>query len=298
MCNKHCVEFSPQEDAQKDWALFEKLRAGSIDHYQLEKRFLRRDGSLMWGRLSISLLKNGASPLVVATVEDLSGKKAAQTEPLSAEAGADNLAGGLIRAQEEERANIAGELHRYIDALTVLAISLGRNPPASLAKAWETIGKAKQQAEDIVSDVWSLLRRLHSAKLDYLGLEPAAASFCKELADTQNVKIDFQSKGVPNELPREIALCLYRVLQEALQNAIKHSGSRAFAVALTGQSNEIQLTVRDWGVGFDSAPAVNGPGLGLIGMRGRLKLVDGELVIESQHQQGTTIRARVPSKDG
>jgi signal transduction histidine kinase len=112
------------------------------------------------------------------------------------------------------------------------------------------------------------------------------------------VNINFHGEGIPKGLSKEISLCLYRVLQEALQNVIKHSGSRAFEVALTGQSNEIQLTVRDWGVGFNSAPVVNGLGLGLIGMRERLKLLDGELVIESQHQQGTTIRARVTSKDG
>jgi PAS domain S-box-containing protein len=76
--NKHCVDFSPAEDAAKDWALFQQLRAGSIDHYQLEKRYFRRDGSLVWGNLSISLLKNQAFPLVIAMVEDITAKKAAE----------------------------------------------------------------------------------------------------------------------------------------------------------------------------------------------------------------------------
>jgi PAS domain S-box-containing protein len=75
MYTKHCVQFSPPEDAEKDWALFQQLRAGSIDHYQLEKRYFRRDGSLVWGRLSLSLLKSGPSPLVLAMVEDISDKK-------------------------------------------------------------------------------------------------------------------------------------------------------------------------------------------------------------------------------
>src|SRR5579864_2459415 len=76
--NKHCVDFSPPEDAQKDWALFQQLKAGSIDHYQLEKRYFRRDGSLVWGSLSISLLKSSASPLVLAMVEDITDKKKAE----------------------------------------------------------------------------------------------------------------------------------------------------------------------------------------------------------------------------
>src|SRR6516162_2566747 len=69
--SKHCVDFSPPEDAAKDWALFQQLRAGSIDHYQLEKRYFRRDGSLVWGRLSISMLKHGESPMALAMVEDI-----------------------------------------------------------------------------------------------------------------------------------------------------------------------------------------------------------------------------------
>jgi PAS domain S-box-containing protein len=76
--SKHCVEFSPPEDAKKDWVLFQQLRIGSIDHYQLEKRYFRRDGSLFWGRLSLSLLKRRPSPLVVAMVEDITDKKTAE----------------------------------------------------------------------------------------------------------------------------------------------------------------------------------------------------------------------------
>src|ERR1700756_3738741 len=76
--SKHCVQFSPPEDAEKDWGLFQQLRAGSIDHYQLEKRYFRRDGSLVWGRLSISLLKSSPSPLVLAMVEDITDKKKAE----------------------------------------------------------------------------------------------------------------------------------------------------------------------------------------------------------------------------
>jgi PAS domain S-box-containing protein len=75
---KHCIDFSPPEDAEKDWALFQKLRAGEIDHYQLEKCYFRRDGSLVWGRLSISLLNSLPSPLVIAMVEDITDRKKAE----------------------------------------------------------------------------------------------------------------------------------------------------------------------------------------------------------------------------
>src|SRR6201988_117063 len=78
LCRKHCVDFSPREDAEKDWALFQQLRAGSIDHYQLEKRYFRRDGSLVWGNLSVSLLNSRPSSLVIAMVEDITDKKRAE----------------------------------------------------------------------------------------------------------------------------------------------------------------------------------------------------------------------------
>jgi PAS domain S-box-containing protein len=298
MRSKHCVEFSPPEDAQKDWALFEQLRAGSIDRYQLEKRFFRRDGSLIWGRLSISLLGSGTSRLVVATVEELSEKKTAQDE-LQFETNVESLGGRLIQQQEEERTRIAGELHHYIDRLTLLSIYLDRyqqNPPESVAEVREEIGEARQQVRDIVNNILALSHRLYSSKLGYLGLPVAAASFCKELSDRQVVKIDFHCEGVPNELPKEIALCLYRVLEEALQNAIRHSSSRNCEVSLRGEANEIQLTVRDWGIGFDPEAAVKGCGLGLVSMKERLTLVGGELSIESQPQHGTTIHARVSLK--
>jgi len=76
--HKHCVDFSPPEDAERDWALFQQLRAGSIDHYQLEKRYFRKDGSLVWGSLSISLLNSPPSSLVLAMVEDITEKKNAE----------------------------------------------------------------------------------------------------------------------------------------------------------------------------------------------------------------------------
>src|SRR6267154_1052851 len=98
--NKHCVDFSPREDAEKDWALFQQLRAGSIDHYQLEKRYFRRDGSLVWGSLSISLLKSSPSPLVLAMVEDITDKKKAEEARLRhaavIESSGDAIASGTL----------------------------------------------------------------------------------------------------------------------------------------------------------------------------------------------------------
>jgi signal transduction histidine kinase len=130
--------------------------------------------------------------------------------------------------------------------------------------------------------------------LEYLGLATAAASFCRELAAQQKVEIDYRSDEIPQRLPPEISLCLFRVLQEASQNAAKYSGSKQFQVILNSTSDEIHLTVRDSGIGFNVEQALNSHGLGLTSMKERLKLVDGKLSIESHPQGGTTIHASVP----
>jgi len=165
---------------------------------------------------------------------------------------------------------------------------------ASDGQAKRRIEEANKQVGELGSDIQALSHRLHSSKLEFLGLAAASASFCEELSERQSVKIDFQSKDIPKKLPEEIAVCLFRVLQEAVQNAIKHSGVRHFEVSLKATPNEIQLSVNDSGVGFDAERAIQGRGLGLTSMRERLKLVDGQLFIDSKPQGGTTIHVSVP----
>ena len=301
MRRKHCVEFSPPEDAEKDWALFEQLRAGSIDHYQLEKRFFRRDGSVIRGRLSISLMGSGTSQLVVAMVEDLGERKTAQDEQQS-DTNVENLGGRLIQAQEEERTRIARELHDDIhQQLVLLSVNLDwlqQNLLQSPGEISHKIDELREQLANVSHDVHALSHHLHPAKLEYLGLAAAAASFCRELSDRQKVEIDFHSERIPREVPNEISLCLYRVLQEALQNATKYSGSRKFQVSLSVESDEIHLTVRDWGIGFDPEEAVKGRGRGLMSMTERVHLVKGTISIRSKPQCGTEIGARVPLRTG
>jgi signal transduction histidine kinase len=203
----------------------------------------------------------------------------------------------LIEAHEEERTRIARELHDDINQrLAMLAMHLDgmkRDLPASAANLKLGIEEANKQVSGVGDDIQALSHRLHNSKLEYLGLTAAVDSFCRELSDRHGVEIDFHSEGIPKELPKEKSLCLFRVMQEALQNATKHSGSRRFEVSLIGALNEVNLTVRDLGTGFDPEGAVKGSGLGLISMKERMKLVGGELSIESQPQLGTTIYARV-----
>ena len=546
--SKHCVDFSPPEDAARDWALFQQLRAGSIDHYQLEKRYFRRDGSLVWGSLSISLLKSRPTPLVLAMVVDITAKKTAEEVRLrhaavvessedaiiskdldgdivSWNAGAqrifgyteaeavgqpiamlippelqdeenqilerlragghiehyepirvtkegrkvdvsltispirdwngkivgfseiaqditerkraeqllhetnqalrkqqgvleareellrifvknvpagvamldrdmrylqvsdrfcadysvdrsqvlgrshyelfpdiperwkevhrraldgetsradedrwdreggnawvrwevrpwrsdDGLTGGilifaeditrrkqmeealsnmsrkLIESQEQERTRIGRELHDDINQrLAMLAIGLEQlqNNPLQVRSRLQEL---REETMAISSAVQALSHELHSSKLEYLGVVSGMESWCREFSERQKMQIDFRS-DVSGPLPFEIGLALFRVLQEALHNAVKHSGVKQVEVQVAEQSNEVHLLVRDSGSGFDMEAVKRGSGLGLLSMQERVRLVNGEISFESKPMGGTTIRVHVPFK--
>ena len=204
----------------------------------------------------------------------------------------------LIQAHEEERARIARELHDDIcQRIALLAVRLDvfcHGNPESLDQLKREMAQASEEAQNLGADVQALSHRLHSSKLKHLGLAAAAGGFCREFSHQYGVKIDFQSGDIPNELSEDISICIFRVLQEAVQNAAKHSGTRHFQVSLKNGSNAIELTVHDSGIGFDPELAFRRNGLGLTSMRERMKLVHGELSIESGLQRGTTVRALVP----
>lgn len=208
----------------------------------------------------------------------------------------------LIEAQEQERARIARELHDDINQrIALMAVELERWDQCVLESrngGRDPVRHVRDRLLQLGKDIQDLSHRLHSSKLDYLGIAAAANSFCKELAEKQKVVVVFSHEGLPRSLTSEVSLCLFRVLQEALQNAVKYSGVRHFRVELRGKSSEIQLTVSDGGVGFDQQEAMNRQGLGLISMRERLQLVNGELFINSKPGHGTTVKARVPLRNG
>jgi PAS domain S-box-containing protein len=259
---------------------------------QVDLQLVRPDGSKRWisaqGRGVFD--SEGRLVSIHGTSQDITERKLAEEAMAS-------IGRRLIEAHEEERTRIGRELHDDINQrLALLGVELdrwNRKLPSS-PQVRELVSHAQQRIIDIARDVQSLSHRLHSSKLDYLGLAMAANSFCSELSENGDVRVKFSHAGIPRTLPREVSLCLFRVLQEALQNAVKHSGVKDFTVDLRGTSEAIELTVTDTGFGFEEQEALTRQGLGLISMRERLQLVDGELSVESHRGAGTTIRARVP----
>jgi len=204
----------------------------------------------------------------------------------------------LIEAQERERTRIARDLHDDINqSLALLALELEqlrRTPPGSASGFREHLGDLGKRVSSIVSDVHAISHELHSSKLELLGLVAAAKSFCSEFAKQKRVEIDFSHEGIPKPLPNDISICLFRVLQEALQNAVKHSQVRCFRVQLQAAEGEVHLMVRDAGIGFEPAANSHAQGLGLISMQERAALVGGTICVASKPHAGTVIRCSVP----
>jgi PAS domain S-box-containing protein len=262
--------------------------------FEVEYRLRRHDGEYRWifDRGVPRFDPDNSFSGYIGSCIDVTDRKLAQ-ESLS------NISRRLIQAQEEERAWIARELHDDINqriALVTVNLERLQKDFSSLAAAAtsQRLEEIRELLSGLGSDVQALSHHLHSSKLEYLGIAAATASFCKELSAERGVEIQVHTDQISRKLPPEIALCLFRVLQEGLQNAVKHSASRHFEVCLNGAPDEVKLTVRDSGVGFDPEQAITGSGLGLTSMKERLKLVHGQLFIDSQPGRGTVIRATVP----
>ena len=543
---KHCVEFSPPEDAQKDSALFQQLKAGSIDHYQLEKRYFRKDGSLVWGRVIISLLKSRPSPLVLAMLEDVTDKKKTEEvrfrhaaviessddaiasgtldgtivswntgaertygyteaeavgkpinmlvppelpdeenkilemlraggriqhfetvrvtktgkrinvsltispikdssgrtvgcsgiardiserklaeealraseerlrlaqqaarigtferdvrtggvtwaagleslygmppgsldgkttaffselihpadrervahliqeglktgrrtegewrviwpdgsvhwiagrwqvlldesgEPLRvfgvnldvtdrkrAEEALSSMNRRVIEAEERERNRVAKDLHEDVgQRLALLAIGieqLKNDLPNRNVELLDRMDAVWKQTLEILTDVKGSAHELYSPRLEYLGVAAVMRIFCEEFGERKKVEIDFRSHCLTSLVQPEVSICLFRVLQEALHNGVKHSGVKKFEVRLWGAAEEIHLTVMDSGAGFDTDAARKDRGLGLTRMEQRVRLVNGTFSIDSQPEKGTTVHVSVPLNSG
>jgi PAS domain S-box-containing protein len=258
--------------------------------FRKECRLRRHDGQYRW-MLDIGVPrfhKDGSFAGYIGSCIDVTDNKLAE-DALT------NMSRKLIEAQEQERARIARELHDDISQrLAMLAIDLEQlkeNP----SEFGNSVQELRKRTTEISNDVQALSHDLHSSQLEYLGVVAGMKSWCKEFGERQGMQIDCRH-DVRSTLPPEIGLCLFRVLQEALHNAAKHSGVRRIEVQTHEESDEIHLIVSDSGRGFDVEAVKQGNGLGLTSMRERVRLVNGTISIESKPMGGTVIHVRVPFK--
>jgi signal transduction histidine kinase len=238
--------------------------------------------------LSADVVEFDGQACVLTVAEDI-------TERKQAELARTDLSRRLMTAQEAERRRIARELHDGIgQSLALLGIQLQRadQPPAT-GKTKPRLSELCTKVKDIGTQVSRLSHQLHSSELEFLGLAAAVKSLCREFSEQYPFKVDCICQSVPPDLDNEIALCLLRVVQEALHNIAKHSRAALVQVQLSGISRDLVLTISDDGVGFDLTRVRNTVGLGLVSMRERMHLVGGRFDISSKPGSGTRIQARV-----
>jgi len=257
-----------------------------------EWRTIWPDGSVHWiaGRGQVLRDESGEPSRMVGVNIDITERKRAE-EALS------GMTRKLMEAQEQERVRIGRDLHDDVSQrLAMLGLELDQilaNP----SDVKRLVRKVRKRLIEISSDVQALSHDLHSSKLEYLGVAPGIKSWCKDFGARHRMQIDFKS-NVSSTLPLEVGIPLFRLLQEALHNVIKHSGVRQAEVQLRADSEEIHLIVSDLGKGFDVEAALAGNGLGLTSMRERVRLVNGTIVIESKPGGGTIISVHVPLGSG
>jgi signal transduction histidine kinase len=206
------------------------------------------------------------------------------------------LCGRLIRAQEVERSRIGRELHDDLNQqVALLAFGLTQlSKRLPTQRAGNEVRRLLTETNRLSEDVHRLSHELHSSVLDHLGLAVAARTLCAEVSRQQNVRVRFTEEHFPEGISRDVSLCLFRILQEALNNVSRHSHGSLARVTLVGTPEGIHLSVHDDGIGFDPTDKRNRCGLGLLSMSERLCLVGGNLIIDSAPSQGTTVRAWVP----
>jgi PAS domain S-box-containing protein len=257
-------------------------------------RYRSRDGGyrqMMWSAAA-------AGGLVYAAARDVTERLQAEALIQESEMELRSLTGRLILGQEAERRRLARELHDDLSQrLAALAIEAGKTEAAvedREASVLKPLRELRDQTIRIAADVHDISRRLHPSILDDLGLSKAVEAECARFAAREGVAVDFRAQGVPDRVPPDVALALYRIVQEGLNNVAKHACARRVAVCLRGSAAALHLSVADDGLGFDRADVRGKPGLGLQSIRERVRLVRGRHRIVARPETGTEIEVAVP----
>ncbi|MGP0076246.1 MAG: PAS domain S-box protein [Bryobacteraceae bacterium] len=291
--SKPFLEFVHPDDRDRTAAAYRNLRAGRpvVD---LENRYRTKDGGWCWLHWKIAPTAPGAAWFNVAA-RDVTEEKWAQ-EKLR------EIADQVITAQEEERRRIARELHDDVtQRLASLGIELGllKRTPGG-AEALDThVRQVQAQILQLSEDVRKLSHSLHPSILEHSGLAASLEMHCREFAGQHGIPTSFRARDVPDGIPRPVALALYRIAQESLQNVARHSGAATASVVLAGESEaRLSLFVIDNGKGFDVNKAKISPGLGLVSIEERARHIGASVTVDSMPGAGTRLSVQVRLSKG
>jgi PAS domain S-box-containing protein len=305
------LEHIYEEDLEGVQDVVRKVLEKGVNHFTVEYRYRHPTHGLLWlNHLSRALKRDaaGRATRVIGVIQDITERKLMEERLKKSEVILRNnqrdlqrLAGGLIAVKEEELRRLSRELHDDLtQRLAVIAIEAGKlelqmktmEPPLG-----ESIGKIaaiKEQLIKVSEDVHRISRQLHPTILEDLGLIRAIESECAVINQMEHLEIIFRQDAIPGKIPKDVALCLYRIIQEGLKNAITHASAQGCEILLQGLADTVHLTMRDDGMGFDPDEVRHKPGLGLSSMRERVLLVQGDFSIDTRPGCGTVISVSIP----
>jgi len=259
---------------------------------------LRKDGTEFPAETNLSSVETKQGLFAVSFISDMTSRNEAAAELHDREEKLRSLAGTLLSAQEDERRNLARELHDDVmQRLAILSIELGSLSdmlPNSSDEALERVQRLQRQALRASSEVRRISRGLHPSIITDFGLSIALEAFCEEFEKAQGIRVSFVGPTEDSRLNNMVATCLYRIAQESMRNAAVHGRATQIRVALSQKEGTVQLRVADNGIGFMVPPTHSATGMGIMSMKERTRLVNGTLNLSSQPGQGAVITASVP----
>jgi two-component system, chemotaxis family, CheB/CheR fusion protein len=291
----------PRDEAKSVQTIYRRLAAG-LDSIQHENHWIVRSGPrrlISWNSAPMPHPSRHPNHLVrIGT--DITERREMEAALRQSQTQLQTLAAGLVAAQEEERARVARELHDDIGQKLAM---LNLEAESVLRKGARTdelrneLARLSHRLRGIMQDVEQTSYRLHPSALEHLGLSVALKSYCADFGKQNDITIRFSQRNLPRLIPPDLGLTLYRILQEALRNVSKHSGSRQAAVSVAGENGVITLRIKDSGRGFDPS-STKKRGLGLISMAERVRGAGGTLAVKSTPGAGSSIEARIPIPRG
>lgn len=286
------------DDANCVMEAVELYLAGNAPVYEIEHRMVHKDGSERWFLARGRAIRDasGHAFRMIGTDTNITERKRVEAELEQSHRKIRDLAGKLISAQEEERSRISRELHDGLNQrLAAVSIELGalRQRMVHDKDVEERLAGVQGRMLEISESIRRMSHELHAPALEHLGLIVALKSLCGEFAEHEGIATAFNHMDVPEEIDKEVALCIYRVTQESLRNVARHATAQHVWVNLRLVDDELVLTVADDGVGFTPKPNGETNGLGLLSMRERMRLLGGTFSVSSGPRIGTRIEARV-----
>lgn len=279
-------------------AFLENLKARSMG-LGMDLVGLRRNGEEFPIEVSLSAVPAETGMLAVSFVSDITVRKLAERKLRESESTLHQLAGSLLSAQEEERRNLARELHDDItQRLAFLSMELGRVPGILPEPAQAHVRTLREQIRRLSAEVHRLSRGLHPSVIADFGLSAALEEFCEEFRRARGITVEFEMPGEEPHIDPASATCLFRVAQESMSNAADHGHTSKIFISLTEKEGCVTLRVRDEGVGFSIHSLSSKRGLGLISMQERIRHVKGTLSLSSEPGKGALVTASVPVSGG